>query len=287
MADGKRGWLITGVSTGFGRELANALLARGELVAGTLRKDDQVAQFSALAPGRSFGFKLDVTDGAAVSAVVREAAGQLGAIDVLVNNAGYGLFGAVEEIDDAESRRLMETNFFGLLNLTRAVLPLMRARRHGHIVNFSSIAGIWGIPGCGVYNASKFAVEGLSEAMAMELAPLGIKVTLVEPGGFKTNFGGSSKAFAARVIEDYAATPAGKIRTLMSTFQGREAGDPAKAAVAVIRAVEAERPPLRLVLGSDALKRARSRFEFLAKDYDGWEEVSVSTDMAPGPRTSP
>ena len=280
MATQKKTWLITGVSTGFGRELALAALARGDRVAGTVRQEAQRSEFDALAPGRSFGLRLDVTDGEAIGGVLKSAAAALGSIDVLVNNAGYGLFGAVEEVDDRECRRLMETNFFGLLNVTKAVLPLMRAAHRGHIVNFSSVAGISGLPGCGIYSASKFAVEGLSEAMAYELAPLGIKVTVVEPGGFRTNFAGGSKVFAAKVIDDYAATPAANARVMMSRYQGQEPGDPAKAAAAVISVVDAEDPPLRLLLGKDALHMARARFAVLSKDYDRWQQTSASTDVA-------
>ena len=280
MAEKNRTWLITGVSSGFGRELARAALARGDVVAGTLRRPEQLAEFRALAPGRAHAYQLDVTDPAAVADVVERATRDMGSIDVLVNNAGYGLFGAVEEIGDAEARGVMETNFFGLLSVTQAVLPQMRRRRSGHIVNFSSVAGFKGLPGCGLYCASKYAVEGLSESLFLEVAPFGIRVTLVEPGGFRTNFAGGSKVFAARVIADYAESPASKTRQHMSHYQGHEPGDPAKAAVAVMQAVDAPEPPLRLVLGADALDWARGKLSALAKNYDAWESVTRSTNIA-------
>jgi len=280
MNNSQRVWLITGVSSGFGRELAQAALARGEIVAGTLRRPDQIAAFRALAPGRAFAYELDVTDPSAITSVVARAAAEAGPIDVLVNNAGYGLFGAVEEVSDEEGRRLMETNFFGLLALIRAVLPSMRERRRGHVVNFSSVAGFFGIPGCALYCASKFAVEGLSEALAAEIAPWDIKVTLVEPGGFKTNFAGGSKVLAARSLPDYAGTPAARTREGMMKYSGREPGDPVKAAQAILQAVDAVNPPLRLVLGADALARARGKLGTLMKDYDTWEKVSCGTNLS-------
>jgi NAD(P)-dependent dehydrogenase (short-subunit alcohol dehydrogenase family) len=204
---------------------------------------------------------------------------QVGAVDVLVNNAGYGLFGAAEEVSDAEAHRLMDTNFFAPLHLSRAVLPGMRVKRQRMIVNFSSIAGITGFPGCGIYCASKFALEGLSESMALELAPLGIKVMLVEPGGFRTNFSGSSKVFASQSLPDYQDTPATQTRQLISSYVGQEPGDPAKAAEAVIRAVNADSPPMRLVLGEDALHMARAKLQTLSKNYDDWATVTCSTNL--------
>lgn len=276
----KRVWLITGVSTGFGRELAKAVLARGGIVAGTLRREEQLAEFRSLVPGRAFAYQLDVTDHAAIPGVVQRATHEAGEIEVLVNNAGYGLFGAVEEVSDAEARQVLETNFFGLVSVTKAVLPQMRQRCRGHIVNFSSVAGFVGLPGSGFYCASKYAVEGLSESLALEIASFGIKVTLVEPGGFRTNFAGGSKVFAANALAEYADTPAGKRRGMVTQYQGHEPGDPVKAAAAVIQVVEAKSPPLRLVLGADALSRARAKLESLEKDYDAWESVTCSTNLA-------
>ena len=278
MGDRARVWLITGVSSGFGRELAKAALARGEIVAGTVRRLAQIDEFRALAPGRCHAYQLDVTAAATIPDVVASVMRDTGGIDVLVNNAGYGLIGAAEETSDVETRQLFETNFFGLLNVTRAVLPYMRAASHGHIVNFSSLAGIMGLAGCSLYCSTKFAVEGLSEALAGELAPFGIKVTIVEPGGFRTDFAGRSIVMPARVLAEYAGTPAAKARAHMSSYRGNEPGDPVKAAHAILQAVDSNTPPLRLVLGPDALRVGRAKLASLAQNYDAWEQVSSSTN---------
>jgi len=273
-------WLITGVSSGFGREIARAALARGDVVAGTLRQAAQLAGFRDLAPGRAHAFQMDVTDAAAIGRTVAETVRTAGGIDVLVNNAGYGQIGVAEEVTDAQTRRLFETNFFGLLQVVRAVLPHMRARRRGHIVNISSVAGMIGIPGMALYSASKFAVEGLSEALAGEVAPLGIRVTIVEPGGFRTDFAGRSISPTEQPIADYAATPAGQVRALLASYSGHEPGDPAKAAAAILDLVDAPSAPVRLALGSDALKMLRSRLARVAQDYEAWQAVTTSTDFA-------
>lgn len=277
MGDRSRVWLITGVSTGFGRELAKEVLARGEIVAGTLRQAAQADEFRALAPGRSFAYRLDVTDAAAIPQVIADVVRDTGRIDVLVNNAGYGLIGAAEETSDAETRKLFETNFFGLLNVTKAVAPHMRAAGRGHIVNFSSLAGIMGIPGVSLYCATKFAVEGLSESLAGELGAFGIKVTIVEPGGFRTDFQGRSIAMPEKVLPAYAGTPAANARVMSARYDGHQPGDPAKAAKAIIAAVDSDAPPLRLVLGADALGAGRAKLASLAQNYDAWEKVSMGT----------
>jgi len=279
MARAPKIWLITGVSSGFGRALAMAALARGDVVAGTLRQESQLAEFRALAPGRAHAYRLDVTDAAAGAVLSARVVAELGRIDVLVNNAGYGLVGVAEEVSDAETRRLFETNFFGLLNVTRAVLPQLRAQRSGHIVNISSVAGTVGIPGMALYSASKFAVEGLSEAMAGELGALGIRLTIVEPGGFRTDFSGRSLAAAQRVISDYASGPGGKVRGMLEQYRGHEPGDPVKAAQAILTLVDAPNPPLRLALGPDALGWLRDRLARVAKDYDDWQAVSGATNL--------
>lgn len=274
----RRGWLITGVSSGFGRELAQAALARGDVVVGTLRRAEQQAEFEALVPGRAHALLLDVTDGAAIAGVVARATELAGGIDVLVNNAGYGFVGAVEEAGLDEIRRQFETNFFGLVQVTQAVLPQMRARGAGRIINMSSGAGQIASPGLGIYAASKFAVEALSEALAGELAPLGIGVTAIEPGGFRTRFSGGSYAEAAQRIADYDAT-AGRMRAGFQKFDGHQPGDPAKAAQVMLQLVDMPEPPLRLVLGSDMLPRVKAKLEGMLAEYDRHAAMSLSTDF--------
>jgi NAD(P)-dependent dehydrogenase (short-subunit alcohol dehydrogenase family) len=274
-----RRWFITGVSSGFGRILAQALLQRGDSVAGTLRKPEQVAAFEAFAPGRAHGLLLDVSQAASIPQVVAEALERLGGVDVLVNNAGYGLFGAVEEIGDDEARQVMETNFFGTLNLTRALLPHFRAQGGGGIVNLSSLAGVLGMPGVGLYCAAKHAIEGLSESLAVELAPFGIRVLIVEPGGFRTDFAGRSMSVASQTLPAYDATPAGKTRSGMAQYSGREPGDPAKAMTTLIAVLESPNPPLRLVLGADAMAAVRGKLARVAADIGAWEQVSAATAL--------
>jgi NAD(P)-dependent dehydrogenase (short-subunit alcohol dehydrogenase family) len=271
-------WLITGVSSGFGRSLAEAVLARGDTVVGTVRNDAQIAPFESLAPGRAHGVLLDVTDTAAVPRAVAQALERAGAIDVLVNNAGYGLFGALEEVSDAQARQLFDTNVFGTVNAIRAVLPHFRERNRGHIVNFSSVAGVIGIAGCSFYCASKHAIEGLSESLAQELHPFGIGVTLVEPGGFRTNFAGGSLKWSENEMPDYSET-VGKMRRYMSSYHGTQTGDPAKAAEAIVRAVSADAPPLRLPLGPDAVDVVRKKLASVQHNLETWLEVSSSTNF--------
>jgi len=279
MGDGKRIWLITGVSSGLGRSLAEAVLARGEMVIGTMRKPEQLPGFEALAPGRAFGCRLDVTDRDRVQSVIRESIERAGGVDVVVNNAGYGLAGAAEEVNDAEMRHQMETNFFGLVGVTRAALPFMRAKARGHVVNISSVAGYMGISGMAIYSASKFAVEGFSEALAGETAALGIHVTIVEPGGFRTRWASDNAIVrAARVIDAYSAS-SGAIRTGLSRMDGVQQGDPDKAALAIIAAVEAENPPLRLPLGPDSVKFLRHKLSGMLEELATWESLASSTDF--------
>lgn len=284
MSDSKspRTWLISGVSSGFGQHLAQAALARGDVVVGTLRKPEQRAAFEALAPGRAHGLLLDVTNPEQIAAGVAHAQSLAqatsGGIDVLVNNAGYGFVGAAEEASIEEVRRQFETNFFGLVQMTQAVLPLMRARRSGRILNLSSGAGLIASPGLTYYAASKFAVEGFSEALAAEVAPLGIRVTVLEPGGFRTQFSGGSFAQAQRRIEDYDAT-AGRMRAGFEQFNGRQPGDPAKAAQVILQLVDMPEPPLRLVLGSDMLPRVRAKLEGMVAELDRWQALSTSTEF--------
>jgi NAD(P)-dependent dehydrogenase (short-subunit alcohol dehydrogenase family) len=276
-------WFITGVSSGFGRSLALAVAASGDIAVGTLRQAAQLVPFDALVPGRTVAVQLDINDHAQVDVVVSGIIGRFGRIDVLVNNAGYGLLGAIEEVDDTEARAQMETNFFGALAVTRAVLPHLRRQRAGHILQVSSIAGFSATPGLGIYNASKFALEGFSEALARETAPLGIRVTLIEPGPFRTKWAGDSIRRAAAVIPDYAATPAGATLARIQHYgaQGTQPGDPALAARAMISVVNSPHPPLRLPLGALALAGVRAKLEAVRQELDEWEAVGLATDAPP------
>lgn len=277
MSERSRTWLITGVSSGLGRALAEAVLQRGEVVIGSLRKPEQVAQFEALAPGRAFGCLLDVTDKANVHAVVSRAIEAASGIDVVVNNAGYGLAGAAEEVNDAEARQQMETNFFGLVAVTQAALPFMRAQRRGHFINVSSVAGFKGVVGMPIYSASKFAVEGFSESLAAETAHLGIKVTIVEPGAFRTNWSSNTAIVrSAKTIEDYVPT-AGMVRAGLEYMDGRQENDPVKGAQAIISAVDAENPPMRLPLGADSVGYLREKLAAMAAELEAWESIASNT----------
>ena len=274
-------WFVTGASRGFGRQLAELALERGDAVVATAR--DPAVLASALGSGdRVLTEALDITDTQAVQTAVAGALKRFGRIDVLVNNAGRGLIGAVEEASEAEVRAVFENNLFGMLAVTRAVLPSMREHRSGTIVNVSSVGGIASRSGGGIYAGTKFAIEGVSEAMRAELAPLGIRVVIVEPGAFRTDFhDAGSIRFSERVIEDYAAT-SGEFRDAAVSTNHRQRGDPRKAAAAMIEAATAAEPPLRLVLGADALARIEAKLDQVRADLDAWREVTVSTDLTEG-----
>ena len=274
-----RNWLITGVSSGFGRALAERVLQRGDRVAGTFRDEGARAGFDRLAPGRSFGVLLDVTDEPGVRRAVTDIEHQMKAIDVLVNNAGYGFEGAIEEATLEQVRAQFEVNVFGAISMIQAVLPAMRARAAGHIVNITSMGGLTAFPGVGIYNGSKFALEGISEALAKEVAPIGIRVTIVEPGAFRTDWAGRSMMHADRKIEDYEAT-AGAFRRGLATRNGKQPGDPYKAADAIITAVVSDRPPLHLLLGEDALHNVGLKLAALQAEILEWAPVSVATAFA-------
>jgi len=273
-----RHWLITGVSSGFGRTIAEAALARGDSVTGTLRKKEEAAAFEALAPGRTRACLLDLTDRDNVLPVIAEAVERRGGVDVLVNNAGYAQAGAVEEFEEAEIRDQMETNFFGLVAATRAVLPVMRRQRSGHIVNIASVAGLMGFPGLAMYSASKFAVVGFSEALAGEMAPFGVKVTVLEPGAFRTRFSSSSSFTRARRPIDAYEPTAGQIFRQIASSDGHQPGDPERAAQAVLQLVDLEEPPVHLLLGKDAVRLHRQKLELTSQSIDQWEELSSGTD---------
>jgi len=271
--------LITGVSSGFGRALAEAALARGDTVVGTVRSEAARNAFEALKPGRAFGRVLDVTDFAAIPAVAAGIEDRVGAIDVLVNNAGYGFEGILEESTIDEVKHQFEVNVFGAVAMIQAVLPFMRKRRAGRILNITSMGGYLTFPGIGVYNGSKFALEGISEALAKEVKDLGIHVTAVAPGGFRTDWAGRSMIRKERSIADYDAVfdPVRKRRQEMS---GRQVGDPKKAAAAMLTLIDAENPPMHLLLGSDANRMVREKLDLLKSEFDAWEKLTLSTDVS-------
>lgn len=266
-----RVWLITGVSSGLGRALAEMLLARGATVFGTLRDPAAKRMFDEHTPGRSRGIVLDVTDTAAIARVVAEA----GPIDVLVNNAGYGFFGAIEATGLDAMRAQFETNVFGAVMMMQAVLPGMRQRRAGRIINVSSVSGRVGWPGLGIYTGCKFALTGISDTLAMEVAPLGIKVTAIEPGGLRTDWSGRSLAWADGEIADYDAT-VGQSQRIMNEHRGHAPGDPVRAAQAILHVADLDDPPSRLLLGTDALQYARHELERLRDNLNTWESLSAS-----------
>ena len=278
MINYSRIWLITGVSGGLGRALAKEVAERGDIVFGTLRKAEQIEEFNQLVHGKTFGLELDINYHARIELLVTHILDQFGRIDVLVNNAGYGLFGAIEEVSMEEARQQMETNFFSALAMTQAVLPIMRRQRSGHIVQISSMAGVRSNPGMGLYNASKFALEGFSEALALETAHLNIKVTLVEPGPFRTQWAGPSSVRSQKIIDDYETTSGELIKTI-NGYTGTQPGDPVKGARAIMKAVDSENPPLRLALGRIALEAVRKKLTSMQQNYDAWEEVSVDTSF--------
>ena len=269
-------WFITGCSTGFGHELAKEALARGTQVVVTARKPEELSAFAS--SPNALILKLDVTNQAEVTAAVKSAEKRFGHIDVLINNAGIGYFAAVEEGEDAEVRRMFDINVFGLAAMTRAVLPGMRKRRSGMIVNFSSLAGLRGFPALGYYNATKFAVEGLSEALWKEVEPLGIKVMLVEPSGFRTDWAGRSANESKLVIADYAAT-AGAARAGVRASSGKQPGDPVRAIEAIIKVVTGRNSPHHLLLGNDAYEGAMAKLDELRRDFTAWESVSRGADF--------
>lgn len=273
----KKVWLITGCSTGFGRELASFVLSEGYNAAVAARNTDDIKDIVSRYEQTAIAVKLDVTKPEDIKDAVKKTIEKFGRIDVLVNNAGIGYFAAIEESEDAAIRKMFEINVFGLARMIQETLPVLRAQKSGHIVNIASIGGLVGFPGVGFYNATKFAVDGLSEALAKETAPLGIKVTIVAPSGFRTDWAGRSADNSPIVIDDYAGT-SGKNKEDIRGYSGNQPGDPARAAQAIVKAVEAAEPPLRLLLGAGALKGARNKIEQLKKDIDTWEETTLWAD---------
>ena len=278
MESSQKVWLITGVSGGLGRALAEQVAQSGDTVIGTLRKQKQLEEFESVLPGKTFGVLLDVNQHARFGEVLNNMISRFGSIDVLVNNAGYGLFGAIEELSIDEARQQMETNFFSPLVLTQAVLPFMRKQKSGHIVQISSMAGMRSNPGMGLYNASKFALEGFSEALALETAPLNIKVTIVEPGPFRTSWAGGSSVRAEKVIPEYNETAGYRISTIQG-YSGTQPGDPVRAAKVIVEVVNSANPPLRLPLGEVAIEAIRSKLKSVEEEINQWEDLTMNTSF--------
>lgn len=271
-------WLITGCSTGFGREIARAALEAGHSVAVTARNVDAVADFADQFGDRALALPLDVTDRDQITSAVGSVEKTFGGIDVLVNNAGYGYMAAVEEGEDAEVRKLFDTNYFGVVDTLKAVLPAMRARRSGHVINISSMTGLVANPPNAYYSSTKFALEALTEALAKEVGPLGIKVTAIEPGAFRTDWAARSMQESSTPIGDYDDN-VGARKTLIKQFADHLPGDPRKVAEAVLMVAGLDEPPLRLLLGRDVLAAVREKIADLTASIDHWESVTKSVNF--------
>ena len=276
MPNSPRTWLITGCSTGFGRALVELLIARNERVVATARRPESLNDLVA-GHDNARALKLDVTVSADIKAVMAEVE-QGGGVDVLVNNAGYGYLTAIEEGDEEGYRAQFEANVFGLIAMTKAVLPRMRERGSGHIVNIASVGGLVGNPGSGYYAATKFGVVGFSEALSKEVGALGIKVTVVEPGPFRTDWAGRSLQSSGHPIEAYAETVHTRLKQVTAS-SGTQQGDPRRAAEAIITAVNSNEPPLNLVLGAPGLKAVREKIAALSAELDKWEALTLSADF--------
>jgi NAD(P)-dependent dehydrogenase (short-subunit alcohol dehydrogenase family) len=276
-----RVWFITGCSSGFGRALSEKVLARGDRLIATAREPNQLASLVESHRENCRVFALDVTDTAQISSVVAQGAEAFGRLDVVVNNAGYGIVGAFEETSDEQIKRNFDTNFFGALYVMRAVLPILRSQKSGHVVNISAAAAISNYAGFSIYGATKCALEGASESIAAEVKPLGIRVTIVQPGPFRTDFIARSLERSEGRIADYDAT-SGKFAALLEKMSGRQPGDPARAADAIIAVVDSNSPPLRLVLGKYAHDKVRRRIAWMESELKAWEPVGLPTDFAPG-----
>lgn len=274
--DTKKTWFITGCDTGMGHTAAQVLLEKGDIVVVTARNIDNIASLLAMYPDSSYGFQLDVTDGAQVRQTVASAVSQLGHIDVLFNNAGYGVIGAAEETSEQEYRRMFEVNFFGLVAVTQALLPHMRERRSGHIFNTSSLGGYAASPGFSFYAASKFAVEGFSDSLAQELAAFNIRVVILEPGSFRTQFAGQSLQRVGMRIADYETSAMASTLERMQQRDGKQPNDPAKLAEILYSLSRTDSLPLRLPLGQDAVARVQAKVEQTRTDLEQWKPVSLS-----------
>lgn len=277
MQQNSKVWFITGASSGFGKSFAEYAIRQGYKVVITARRLDKLESIRSANPDQVEAIRMDVNNKEEVAQVVKQAIDRFGRIDVLINNAGFGIVGAVEETPEDELRLQMETNFFGAVSVTRALLSTFRQQASGAIVNISSLGGQLSYPGFGAYSASKFALEGLSEALAIEVAPLGIKVLIVEPGQFRTDLAGSAMKFMPE-IPAYKET-VGPIRDFAMNMHGTQFGDPLKAAAAIDQALSAENTPLRLQLGEDAVSAIRGHSEALLKELKAWEDVAVNTKL--------
>jgi short-subunit dehydrogenase len=268
-------WFITGISSGLGKALAQTVIENGDFVIGTFRNQTQADVFNNQYKDEAFALTLDITKPTEIGKAVKLVSEKFGSIDVLVNNAGFGFAGAIEETSTEETREIFEANFFGTLKLTQSFLPMLRQQKGGHIIQISSHGGFKAFPGFGIYNASKFALEGFSEALAIEVAPLGIKLTIVEPGPFRTNFAGSSFKEAEKIIEDYNPT-AGAFRKRMKQVDGKQEGDPIKASQAIIDITKLDPPPLRLPLGKIAIVSLTTKLDSVQKDINNYKDIAES-----------
>ncbi|WP_219837277.1 oxidoreductase [Paenibacillus sp. R14(2021)] len=271
-------WFITGTARGFGMEIVKAVLAFGDRVFATVRGNPEVLVSKLGSPEGLYVAHVDITNDLQVKEAAKQAIDQFGVIDVLVNNAGYGLLSAVEEATDEEVRENFDTNVFGLLNVTRAVLPYMRKQGFGHIINISSLGGLTGLAGWGIYGATKFAVVGLTESLALELAPLGIHATVVAPGFFRTDFlDSSSLNRSGRVIYDYEST-VGEVRGMAAQLNQHQRGNPTKLAEAILKIAAADKPPVHLPLGKDTIAKFREKTANFEREIDEWHDVITMTD---------
>jgi NAD(P)-dependent dehydrogenase (short-subunit alcohol dehydrogenase family) len=273
-----RVWFVTGASSGFGRAISNAVLQSGGRLVATARDPDAIRSLVEQGGEQALALPLDVADAAAAKSTIEQAVARFGRIDVVVNNAGYGHVGAIEECSEEELRRQVDVDFFGVVNVTRAALPHMRRQRSGHFVQMSSLNGVEGLAGGSFYAASKFAVEGFSESLASEVAHLGIKVTIVEPAPFRTRFLNDQSTKWSSPMDDYADS-VGKVRQMLTAMDGKQPGDPDRAAQAIIQVVEAKSPPLRLPLGKMAIEHIRARRDTVSRELDAWAHVSAATDF--------
>ncbi|ASK29280.1 short-chain dehydrogenase/reductase [Chryseobacterium sp. T16E-39] len=278
MENKQKVWLVTGVSGGLGKALANAIHHSGDIIIGSVRKEEDKIAFEQAFPDRSKVFMLDVSDSTRVEAMVKQVINEYGRIDVLVNNAGYGLFGLVEEVDEIELRKQLDVNLVAVWKMTQTVLPYMRKQKAGHIIQISSRVGILAGTGNGAYTATKFAIEGMSESLAAEVAPFGIKVTLTEPGPLRTDFFGRSVLFSEKEVEDYKE-PLGDLREKYKSVNGNQPGDPSKVAEAIVQIAALENPPFRLPLTASTIDAIQQKINEYQKVITDWKELALSIEF--------